>query len=39
MDSGNVGELSTCSVLRRNDGCHVETFACRLSKFGRIRVT
>ena len=30
VDSGNVGELSTCSVLRRNDGCNVGTFACRL---------
>ena len=31
----NVGELSTRSVLRRDDSCNVGTFASSLSQFGK----
>ena len=34
IDSGNVGELSTRPVLRRNYSCDVRTLAERLSQFG-----
>ena len=38
MDTGNVGDLSTCSALCHDDGSEVRPFAWRLSNFRQVLV-